>query len=76
MLVGLATGTAVYLTALPPPPVPTITAGNSWKDDTKLAQVQRTIQEAVKRNRELYRLKPPSVRFIIGPMISVERRDF
>ncbi|KAJ1532358.1 hypothetical protein ONE63_000960 [Megalurothrips usitatus] len=58
MLVGLATGTAMFLTPLPSPPVPTITAGNSWSDERRLLEVQKTLAETVKRNREMYQLKP------------------
>lgn len=58
MLVGLATGTAMFLTPLPAPPVPTITAGNSWSDERRLLEVQKTLAETVKRNREIYQLKP------------------
>lgn len=57
MLVGLATGTAVYLTPLPPPPVPKVSAGNSWTDEHKLAEIQKLLQDTVKKNRELYELK-------------------
>lgn len=62
MLVGLATGTAMFLTPLPSPPVPTITAGNSWSDERRLLEVQKTLAETVKKNREIYQLKPVLVR--------------
>lgn len=62
MLVGLATGTAVFLTPLPMPPVPKVSAGNSWDDDKKLAEIQKLIQDTVKKNREIYQLKPAIVR--------------
>jgi hypothetical protein len=62
MLVGLATGTAVYLTPLPIPPVPKVSAGNSWADDKKLTEIQKLLQDTVKKNRELYQLKPLIVR--------------
>ncbi|XP_069698681.1 C2 domain-containing protein 5 isoform X5 [Periplaneta americana] len=58
MLVGLATGTAVFLTPLPLPAVPKVSAGNSWADDKKLAEIQKLLQDTVKKNRELYQLKP------------------
>jgi uncharacterized protein YbjQ (UPF0145 family) len=58
MLVGLATGTAVFLTPLPTPPVPKVSAGNSWDDDKKLAEIQKLLQDTVKKNREIYQLKP------------------
>ena len=62
MLVGLATGTAVFLTPLPTPPVPKVSAGNSWDDDKKLAEIQKLLQDTVKKNREIYQLKPVIVR--------------
>jgi hypothetical protein len=62
MLVGLATGTAVFLTPLPMPPIPKVSAGNSWADDKKLAEIQKLLQDTVKKNREIYQLKPLIVR--------------
>jgi hypothetical protein len=62
MLVGLATGTAVFLTPLPMPPIPKVSAGNSWDDDKKLAEIQKLLQDTVKKNREIYQLKPVIVR--------------
>jgi hypothetical protein len=62
MLVGLATGTAIYLTPLPMPPVPKVSAGNSWADDKKLAEIQKLLQDTVKKNREIYQLKSLIVR--------------
>lgn len=62
MLVGLATGTAVFLTPLPMPPVPKVSAGNSWDDEKKLAEIQKLLQDTVKKNREIYQLKPLIVR--------------
>jgi hypothetical protein len=53
----VATGTAVYLSALPNPKVPKVVAGNSWNDPEKLAEIQRNIQETVEKNREVYQLK-------------------
>ncbi|KDR22889.1 uncharacterized protein LOC110841472 isoform X2 [Zootermopsis nevadensis] len=58
MLVGLATGTAVFLTPLPMPPIPKVSAGNSWADDKKLAEIQKLLQDTVKKNRDIYQLKP------------------
>lgn len=71
MLVGLATGTAVFLTALPTPPIPKISAGNAWKDNKKLSEMQKQLQDALKKNRDLYQLKSATVRifslFLIFP---------
>lgn len=57
MIAALATGTAVLLAALPVPPVPTITAGNAWKDEAKLSEIQKQLQDTIKKNREYYQLK-------------------
>jgi hypothetical protein len=62
MLVGLATGTAVYLTPLPMPPVPKVSVDNTWADDKKLTEIQKLLQDTVKKNREIYQLKPLIVR--------------
>jgi len=50
MLVGLATGTAVFLTPLPMSPVPKVSPGNFWDDDKKLAEIQKLLQDTVKKN--------------------------
>lgn len=57
----IATGTAVFLTALPAPTVPKIVAGNSWTNDEKLKELQKSLQDTVDRNREIYQLKAFSV---------------
>lgn len=52
-----ATGTGVYLQALHPSVVPKIVAGNSWNESAeKLADLQKTIQATVEKNRETYQL--------------------
>lgn len=58
LIIGMAVGTAVYLTALPPPTVPQIASGNSWHNEEQLAEIQKSIVETVKKNREFYHLKP------------------
>ncbi len=51
------TGTAVYIAALHQPVVPKIQAGNSFNESSeKLAELQRTIQNTVEKNRERYHL--------------------
>lgn len=60
-IIGMAVGTAVYLTALPPPTIPQIASGNSWHKEEQLGEMQKSIVETVKRNREFYRLKPIGV---------------
>lgn len=57
MMALIATGTAVYLAALHPSPVPKIVAGNAWNvTSEKLAELQKTITSAVEKNREVYQL--------------------
>lgn len=57
MMALIATGTAVYLSALHPSVVPKIVAGNSWNDSAdKLAELQKSIQTTVEKNREVYQL--------------------
>lgn len=53
----VATGTACYLSALPPASFPKIIAGNSWADSDKLSEIQKSIKETVERNREFCQLK-------------------
>ncbi|CAG7826260.1 unnamed protein product [Allacma fusca] len=57
LLVGLATGTAVFLRCLPAPSVPKISAGNLKTDSQKVIQFQKVVQEVFDRNREVYNLK-------------------
>lgn len=57
MMALIATGTAVYLSALHPSIVPKIVAGNSWNESAeKLAELQKSIQTTVEKNRETYQL--------------------
>lgn len=58
MMALVATGTAVYLSALSQPALPKIVAGNSWADSEKLVELQKSIHETVERNREFCQLKP------------------
>lgn len=60
-LIGMAVGTAIYLTALPAPTIPQIASGNSWHNEEQLAEMQKSIVETVKKNREFYHLKPIGV---------------
>lgn len=57
----IATGTAVFLKALPAPTLPKIVAGNSWTNSEKLVELQKSLQETVDRNRETYQLKSKTV---------------
>ncbi|RZC41814.1 C2 domain-containing protein 5, partial [Asbolus verrucosus] len=56
MLVGLATGTAIFLTPLPTPVLPKLVSDRS-SDEKKLADLQKLLNETVKKNREIYQLK-------------------
>ena len=53
-MVGVATGTAVFLTALPSPSVPTI---GSSKQSKFQAQFQKVLADAHFANKEYYGLK-------------------
>ncbi|CAB0035264.1 unnamed protein product [Trichogramma brassicae] len=61
LVIGMAVGTAVYLTALPAPSLPQINTGNSWHDEEQLAEMQKSLVDTVKKNMEYYQLKPPAV---------------
>lgn len=53
----LATGTALFLSALPVPQVPQIIAGNSWTDKQRLIDLQKKLQEIFENSQEKYQLK-------------------
>ncbi|XP_050736824.1 C2 domain-containing protein 5-like isoform X2 [Eriocheir sinensis] len=58
LIVGVATATAVFLSALPPPPVPRVTSGGSGQDDERRrVEVQRLLHATIARNKECYGLK-------------------
>ncbi|XP_031621264.1 C2 domain-containing protein 5 isoform X3 [Contarinia nasturtii] len=57
MMALIGTGTGVYLPALPPPNIPKIVQGNSWTNVDKINELNRSLEEAVNRNREIYQLK-------------------
>jgi len=65
-IIGMAVGTAVYLTALPPPTIPQIASGNSWHNEEQLAEMQKSIVETVKKNREFYHLKTVGINVCNG----------
>lgn len=71
LMVAVATGTAMYVTALPPPGVPIITAGNLKTDAQKVLQYQKVVQDAYDRNRQHYDLKnvPAPVSFLFSSII-------
>lgn len=58
MMTIVATGTAVYLTALPAAVLPKIVgAVQSSSNPEKLNEIQRTLQDTIEKNREIYQLK-------------------
>merc|ERR1719319_1610652 len=61
VIVGLATGTAVYLPALPPPALPKIlSSSNIVTDKTHLARVHQKLKDKVESNLEYFGLPFPS----------------
>lgn len=60
LLVGIATGTAVFLTALPAPPLPRVNTLQTFniKKDADLAEMQKKLQETSKKNREQFCVQP------------------
>lgn len=71
----IATGTAVFLSALPAPTVPKIVPGNSWTNTEKLNELQRSLQETFDRNREIYQLKSSEVFNMISITIRLDMRS-
>lgn len=61
LMVAMAVGTAVYISALPEPSVPHIASGNSWHDEEKLIELRRCLAETAMKNREYYQLKSLSL---------------
>ncbi|KAK8404501.1 hypothetical protein O3P69_007620 [Scylla paramamosain] len=57
LIVGVATATAVFLTALPPPPVPRVTGGAGREDEKRRVEVQKLLHATIARNKECYGLK-------------------
>lgn len=57
MMALIGTGTGVYLPALPPPAIPKIVQGNHYTNADKITELNRSLEEAVNRNREIYQLK-------------------
>lgn len=57
MMALIGTGTGVYLPALPSPRTPKIVQGNSWTNAEKIKELNRSLKEAVNRNREIYQLR-------------------
>lgn len=57
MITLMATGTGVYLTALPAPILPKIIAAKSWADPNRVFEIKKALANIVERNREIYQLK-------------------
>ncbi|KAL1492735.1 hypothetical protein ABEB36_010944 [Hypothenemus hampei] len=60
MLVGVATGTAMYLQCLPPPDIPVLVTAKV-SDEKFVADLQEILGQTVKKNRETYQIKEESV---------------
>uniref|UniRef100_A0A2M4AC52 Putative ca2+-dependent phospholipid-binding protein n=1 Tax=Anopheles triannulatus TaxID=58253 RepID=A0A2M4AC52_9DIPT len=56
-IVLIATGTAVYLTALPKPLLPKIVDGSTYPDNRKIQELQTMVQGIVERNVQVYQLQ-------------------
>merc|ERR1719309_14580 len=54
-IVAIATGTALYLAALPPPAVPKITtSSNMFTDQSYLTNVQNRLSDKIQANKAYY----------------------
>ncbi|KAK5639386.1 hypothetical protein RI129_011878 [Pyrocoelia pectoralis] len=56
MLVGIATGTAVFLSPLPSPPLPKLVSIGSI-DEKQLTKMQQHLSDTIQANKEIYNLK-------------------
>ena len=59
MLSAYATGTAVLLSALPPPPELTLVAPGKWQHPTsrkKLNDARKQVEETIRKNKLYYQL--------------------
>ncbi|KAH1023117.1 hypothetical protein HUJ04_012388 [Dendroctonus ponderosae] len=56
LLVGVATGTAVYLSCLPTPDLPVLVTGKD-SDGKVVADLQEMLSQTVKKNKEIYQIK-------------------
>ncbi|XP_060536956.1 C2 domain-containing protein 5 isoform X2 [Cylas formicarius] len=59
MLIGVATGTAIYLSSLPPPVLPLLVS-DRVSDEKIVAGLQEMLNETIKKNREIYEIKNDS----------------
>ncbi|KAJ8934881.1 hypothetical protein NQ314_013160 [Rhamnusium bicolor] len=56
MIIGIATGTAMFLSSLPSPVLPKLVS-DQMSDDKKLANFQKLLYDTVKKNKEIYQIK-------------------
>ncbi|KAK4872034.1 hypothetical protein RN001_016158 [Aquatica leii] len=56
MLIGIATGTGVYLLPLPSPPLPKLVSMGSV-DEKQLSKMQQRLHDTIQANKEIYQLK-------------------
>ncbi|XP_076262270.1 C2 domain-containing protein 5 isoform X2 [Rhynchophorus ferrugineus] len=56
MIVGVAAGTAMYVSSLPTPDLPMLVT-NKASDEKRAAELQNILHETVKKNKELYQIK-------------------
>ncbi|XP_018573148.1 C2 domain-containing protein 5 isoform X2 [Anoplophora glabripennis] len=56
IIMGIATGTAVYLNPLPSPILPKLVS-DKVSGDKKLANIQKRLNDTVKKNKEIYQIK-------------------
>lgn len=56
MLIGIATGTALFLSPLPSPSMPKLVSDRP-SDEEKLTKLQRQLHSVIRKNKEVYQLK-------------------
>lgn len=52
----VATGTGVFVSALPPAVLPKIVGAKMWPDPEKIKDIQRTLQTTMEKNMEIYQV--------------------
>ena len=57
MLIAVATGTAVFLSPLPSPPLPKLVSNRST-DSVKIMELQKKLHDTIKANEGIYQVKP------------------
>lgn len=69
LLIGVATGTAIFLAPLPPPILPKIVSDRT-SDEKKIVQLQKSLHDTVKKNMEIYQIKSLDVDIQNGRIVS------